>query len=104
MTTSPLIDEAYPCTLSSIQDRVARRLLPDDVMELQARDKVISVLPMENPRTEGRNVRSCRSNLESCLKKILTNGKLASFQGLSGTQKDKVVDKQIRKRHSIKKK
>ena len=70
-------------------------------MELLAGDEIIIVIPIDNPRTEGREVLSHRSNLKSRLKKRLMNAELASFQGLTGTQKDKLFDSKIRERHSI---
>ena len=90
-----------PKSLPSIRDRGLRRLLPDDIMELQANDEVVIVVPIDKPRIEGGVVRGNRSNIKSRLKKRLINAELSRYAGLSNEQKDTLFDNTIRERHVV---
>ena len=46
----------YPFILPSSQDRGSRRLLPDDGIEVQAGEKIISVIPIDRSLCKGKLV------------------------------------------------
>mmetsp|Transcript_23259 Transcript_23259/g.42819 ORF Transcript_23259/g.42819 Transcript_23259/m.42819 type:complete len:203 (+) Transcript_23259:314-922(+) len=77
------------------------RMLPDNVIELQAGDETIMVVPIDISHLEGKEVRSNRSNLKLRLKKRLVNVELPLHSGLASTENDKIFEKIIRERCSI---
>ena len=90
-----------PFAFPSSRDCGLRRLLLDNIMELQVTDEVVGVVPIENPQIEGGVVCENRENLKSRLKKRLINAKSSRYTGLSNEEKDKLFDNTICERHVV---
>ena len=48
-------DGAHPFTLPSSRNQGSRRLIPDEIMELQANDDILIVVPIDKPRMRLKN-------------------------------------------------